>query len=238
MRPSHRMAKFSWMAGFAGLLIVIIGGPAWTDESAKQDGTEVSFQRLALAPFLVGRRHPRMDASMDNTLSCPINEICVDDPTIAPQAGEMMTRLVQAKLRSRFGQNVVSLDEVYAAHTGIRLDSDTDTPRTLARKMGRATSADLVIVGTVWRYRQPGAIEGLPDMPASVAFAVYLVDVETGRRLWRGFYDGTQDIATNNLFNVSKRLKMGTRWLSADALARHGVDEALNPLSGRIHPDR
>ena len=238
MNLLNRIGKLTQLVGMAGLIVVITAAWAFPDEPADHIRSAIYFDRLALAPFLVGRRLPQMDASMDDTLSCPIDDICVHDPTIAPNAGDIMTQLVQAKLFSRFGPNVVPLDEVYAAQLQTVLDADHDTPRTLARKLGRATSADLVMVGVVWRYRQPGAIDGLPEMPASVAFAVYLIDVKNGRQLWRGLYNGTQTPVTDNVLNASQQIKMGVRRLSADALARLGVDEALNPLPGQLRPLR
>lgn len=194
------------------------------------------FKRIAVAPFLVGHRQPRMDASMDDTLSCPLDQVCSDDPTIAPEAGMTLTRLVQAAMDQRFSTHLVLSDEVDLGYTGLRLNNAQDTPRSLAQQLGQAVSADLMVIGAVWRYRERDPVEGVPDIPASVAFAIYLVEVETGRRLWRGLYNGTQKFATQNILNLSKQLKMGTRWLSAAELARHGVREAMDTFPGRIRP--
>ncbi len=232
-----------WIRGVSSLrflLALLIGGfaqqMAWAEENSEERQADIRFKHMAVAPFLVGQRHPQMDAAMDDTLSCPIDRICIDDPTIEPQAGEMMTILLHATLRSRFGQHMIPLDRVRQAQTGLGLDPALDTPNTLAQQLGQALSADLIMVGTVWRYRKRNAIEGIPDMPASVAFAVYLVEVETGRRLWRGLYDGTQEVATKNIFNLGKQLKMGVQWLSADELARHAVKEALDRFPNHVKP--
>lgn len=219
------------------LLIVGVAQPmVRAEENAEDRQAIIRFKRMAVAPFLVGRRYPKMDAVMDETLSCPIDRICIEDPTIEPQAGEMMTILLNATLRSRYGQHMIPLAEVRQAHAGLRLDSSRDTPGTLAQNLGRALSADLVMVGTVWRYRERNAIEGVPDMPASVAFAVYLVEVDSGQRLWRGLHDVTQEVATKNIINLGKQLKMGVQWLSADDLARHAVKEALRKFPDRVKP--
>ena len=226
----------------AALLAAVMGLTAMSSpalhaqEPTEERITEVFFHRIAVAPFLVGHRQPNMDETLDDTLSCPINQICVDDPSIQPDAGPMMQRLVYSALKGRFDKHVVPMDQVQAAYTGIRLDGSKDSPRTMARRMGQSLSADLMLVGTVWRYRDRDAIEGIPDRPASVAFALYLVEAETGRRLWRGIFDMAQEFVLRDMARFSDRIRMGFKWLSADELARHGVKEVFRPFPTHIKP--
>lgn len=203
-------------------------------ESTEERLPAVLFERIAVAPFLVGHRPPHMDASLDDTLSCPINDICVEDPSIQSNAGAMLMRMVYATLKHRFDQHVIPLDQVQTAYTGIRLDGAKDSPRTMALRMGDSLSADLMVVGTVWRYRDRGALAGFPDKPASVAFALYVVESKTGRRIWRGVFDEAQEIALRDMAKFTKRIKMGLKWLTADELARHGVQEVFRPFPRSI----
>ena len=83
--------------------------------------------------------------------------------------------------------------------------------------------ADIVLVGTVWRFREKGTVIETPDSPASVAFAVYLVEVVSGKRLWRGAFDGTQKTLSEDVLGGLKQINMGLRWLSGNELARYGV---------------
>ena len=80
-----------------------------------------------------------------------------------------------------------------------------------------------MLVGTVWRFREKGTDIEIPDSPASVAFAVYLVDVVSGKRLWRDAFDGTQKTLSEDVLGGLRQIKMGLRWLSANELARYGV---------------
>ena len=68
-----------------------------------------------------------------------------------------------------------------------------------------------------------GALTDVPDSPASVGFALYLIDVNTGARLWRSAFDGTQKALTEDVLAGLKNLDMGLHWLSAEELARYGV---------------
>lgn len=209
------------------MMLALLVNPNQQSCSAEETNRQVAFDTMALLPFLVGRHEPNVDETVDNTLSCPIGQICMDDPTILPYAGQYLTRELHQRLDIRFGEHVLPLETVKDAYPPLALDDRSDTPRSLARTMGRSLKADLIVIGTVWRYRDRGAIEGIPDSPASVAFAIYLIEANSGRQLWRGIYDGTQETVLGDLFKAKERLKMGLKWLTADELARHGVREVM-----------
>jgi len=233
MKRSYWVLKFS-LTFLLNLTAVIPG--VWAEGRQQEPQAEILFKRLAVAPIFVGHRIPKLDETLDDTLSCKISDICVDDPAIDPGAGAMMTRLVNSTLINRFGQNVVPLDEVQSSYAGLRLDDTRDTPRTLIQRLGKALSADLMVVGTLWRYRDRGAIEGFPEKPASVAFALYLVEAETGRHIWRGIFDETQEYALKDMAKFTDRIKMGLKWLTADELARYGVKQTLSAFPSYVIP--
>jgi hypothetical protein len=218
------------------LLVLAPGLGAAEQQQEKEPRPEIFFKRLAVAPIFAGHRIPKLDEALDDTLSCTISEICINDPDIGPGAGPMMTRLVYSILHHRFGANVISMEDVQSAYTGIRLVDTRDTPRTLVRRMGKVLSADLVIFGMVWRYRDFSANDGVPKQPASVAFALYLVDAGSGRRIWRGVFNETQEYVFNNMFKFTDRVKMGLKWLTADELARYGVKLTLDKFPSNVIP--
>ena len=215
----------------ASLLVAALPAGA-APQPSPVPGAPPVLRRVAVASFLEGRRQPEMDESMDRTLSCPIGEICREDPSILPNAGITLTRLVQQALKVRFGDQVVPRRRVRDAEMQIALDQAKDTPRSLAMRLGRLLDVDVVVIGTVWRYRNRGAIEGVPDTPASVAFALYFIDAKDGRRLWRGLFDASQHTVLENVLKAGEQLKLGLKWLSADELAARGVKEVL----GRFPP--
>ncbi len=202
-----------------------------------QTSVRITFKRAAVASFLVGRRQPQLNQSADQTLACPLRRICVDDPSILPHAGITLTRLVDQQLRLRFGQQVLPRQEVKTAETGLKLNPETDTPLTMAKALGRALDVDVVVMGTVWRYRdRTPAQSGMPDRHASVAFAVYMINVSTGRIIWNSLFDETQKPLTDNLLEAKKQIKMGLKWLSADELAQHGVRQVFASFPTNILP--
>ena len=93
----------------AALLVLTSTPGAWAEapQQEPQPQTEIFFKRLAVAPVFTGHRIPKLDETLDDTLSCKISEICMDDPTIGPGAGTMVTKLVYSTLYHRFGSNLV-----------------------------------------------------------------------------------------------------------------------------------
>jgi hypothetical protein len=192
----------------------------------KMDLSELTFQSMAVMPFLIGKLESP-DNPIEKPLSQPLPQMLADNYNVKETAGQVMTRLVHETLSARFRDKMVSAETVTEAFVEISRDQAIDTPRKLAMKLGEVIGADLVVVGTLWRFREKGVEAETLERSASIAFAVYLVDVSTGKRLWRGAFDGTQKALTEDVLGGLKTIKMGIRWLSANELARYGVKQVF-----------
>lgn len=193
----------------------------------KTDLSELTFQRMAVMPFLIGKLESP-DQPVEKPLSQPLLQMLADNYNVKEKNGQVMTQLVHEALSARFRDKMVPVETVAEAFEDISKDQTIDTPRKLAMKLGDVTGADLVVVGTLWRFREKGAEAETLEGSASVAFAVYLVDVPTGKRVWRGAFDGTQKALTEDVLGGLKAIKMGIRWLSADELARYGAKQVFH----------
>jgi len=201
-----------------------INGNAETDHtsSGNADLSTRQFKRIAVMPFLVGKLESP-EEPVEKPLSQPLKQLNIDAANLAERADRIMTRLVNDVLQIRFEDQMVSMEEAAAVYADVIRDSTLDTPRKLAKKFGENLQADLVVVGTIWRFREKEMVTEIPDSPASVAFAVYLIEVAGGKRLWRNAFDGTQKILSEDILGGLKQIKMGLRWLSVNELARYGV---------------
>ena len=233
----HRVHRFALLAlVFLTWLAWGINAPCHAAPPPDAETAFVEFRKLAVMPLFAGSRRPNIDESMDRTLNCSVEELCAGVQEIAPGASRSLTRMVYEALRLKFGAQVVSMDRSQVAFAETVTDESSETPRMLAQGLGRKLGADYVVVGTVWRFRDRGEVPGVPDSPASVAFALYLVEVKTGRRMWRGVFDETQRPLTDNLLQARQSLKMGVKWLSARELARFGVEQVMKsfPAEGDL----
>jgi len=210
------------------VLILLSGNPIHGSAEADHTSSEnadlstLQFNRIAVMPFLLGKLESP-EEPVEKPLSQPLKQLKIDSAILADGADQIITRLVYDVLQIRFADQLVSMEESAAVYADIIRDQTLDTPRKLAKKIGENLHADLVVVGTIWRFREKGTFNEMPDSPASVAFYVYLMEVAGGKRLWRNAFDGTQKTLSEDVLGGLKQIKMGLRWLSANELARYGV---------------
>lgn len=185
--------------------------------------------QIALMPFLMGQLESP-NAPIAKPLSKSLTQLEIDSQDMPADADRVMTRIVNAELKLRVEERLVAPDRVAEAYRTLVTDPALDTPRKRAVRLGEALDTQAVMVGTVWKYRERGALLDMPEGAASVGFALYLIDSKTGVRLWRGTFDGTQKALTQDVLGRLKHLEMGLRWLSAEELARYGVKSVLRKL--------
>ena len=99
------------------------------------------------------------------------------------------------------------------------------------RELGEAVYADAVLIGRVRRFRERVGDEWGVKSPASVAFALELVDVRRGDVIWSASFDETQKSLSENIFAIGDIIsERGVRWLSAEQLAHEGIKKGVAQL--------
>jgi len=221
---SKRLAICAMIAVWciAGLLI---DGYHWRRAAgqSRAEPIDTQWEKIGVMSFFKGRR----SADTGESLTCPICELTFVSENIKDGAARALTGCVQEALERRHGAKAIALDEVSSAYQEIPRDDTKDTPRSLARKTGEALAADFMIAGTLWRYRDRVRDPLGPGRGASVAFDMYLIEVSSGKTLWKARFDETQRPLTKDIRGAKVLLKKGVKWLSADELARYGVEEAF-----------
>ena len=199
-------------------------------QSTQGSLVDITVKKIALMPFQVGPME-----SPDTPITKPVSQRSAEDAMIESQdlpdgTNLVMNRLVNAALKFRYAERLVPADLVEEVYRTLALDQTLNTQRKRAIALGNALEANLVMVGSIWWFRERGALKHLPDTPAAVGFGLYLIDARTGARLWRGRFEGTQEALTADLLGGVERLDMGLQWLSATELARYGVRSVLRTL--------
>jgi hypothetical protein len=156
---------------------------------------------------------------------CPVCDLTYDSGALLPDCDKTLTRYVQDALEKKHGNRVFPLPLVARTYSQIPLDDRRDTPLALSQKVGKLLGANLMTVGSVWKYRDRVGGAGAVSSPASVAFALHVVDVESGRILWSKSFAQTQRSLSENILNVKAFFEQGAKWLTADELASFGVKE-------------
>jgi hypothetical protein len=196
-------------------------------QQSARDLAAIKVKRIAVMPFIRGLPDTRIDQPMRRLLYCSVANLCFNIKELKANADELMTRNLQDALQKKYGEQLVPLQIVQPAYSGLPKNPYSDTPPSLAVALGRKLDADHIMVGTVWRYQERiGSATGSPH-PASVAFALYVLNVETGMPVWEAAYEKTQQSLSENILNYKEFFNMGARWLTADELARYGIDQVL-----------
>jgi len=190
---------------------------------SRAEPIKVQWEKIGVMPFFKGKQSPDKGES----LNCPICDLYFRSENIKDGADRAITRYVQEVLERRYKDKVISLEEVSRLYQEIPRDDTKDTPRSLAQKAGEALGTDLMIVGTVWRYRDRVRDPMGPERGASVAFDMYLIEVSSGKTVWKAKFDETQRPLTEDIRGAKVLIKKGAKWLSADELASYGVEEAF-----------
>jgi curli biogenesis system outer membrane secretion channel CsgG len=92
---------------------------------------------------------------------------------------------------------------------------------------GKRAGADAVLVGHIFRFNERKGNRASVESPASVAFDLHLIDVETGRILWSASCDETQRPLTDNILEIGTFMKRGASWVTAEELAQGDLETML-----------
>ncbi|MDY6856086.1 MAG: hypothetical protein SWO11_15550 [Thermodesulfobacteriota bacterium] len=213
-------------------LLLLING-CMSPDRLSTDEPGLSYEKtkkIGVMPFLKGKHYTDIDDPTDKTLTCRLDQLCFDSDILEGKADEILTRLLSNKLKESFAVRLILLDEITDTYKEMDIDIEVETPRSLALKLGKQLGATHMILGVVWRYTDRVGTAVAVNRPASVAFAVYLLDVETKEKLWKGVFDRTQQPLSENILDAPDFFRHGAKWLSASELARFGVGKVVKSL--------
>ena len=208
------------LASALALVLLLAVGPGFA-EPTDSTAPAVALERIGVMPFFKGS----FGSSITESMVCPVCDLTYDSGALLPDCDKTLTRYVQDALEKKHGNRVFPLPLVARTYSQIPLDDRRDTPLALSQKVGKLLGANLMTVGSVWKYRDRVGGAGAVSSPASVAFALHVVDVESGRILWSKSFAQTQRSLSENILNVKAFFEQGAKWLTADELASFGVKE-------------
>ena len=199
---------------------------------ARSGLSTVKVQRIALMPFVRGLHNSSLGDPMNRLLYCTMSDLCFNIKEVKGNADELMTGFLQEALQKSYTGALIPAPTVQSAYAELPKYPATDTPQSLAIALGRKLQTDHVMVGIVWRYKERVGTAQASASPASVAFTLYLLNVEQGISVWQATFDKTQQALSDNLLNAKEFFSMGARWLTAEELARFGIKQVIGETGG------
>ena len=94
---------------------------------------------------------------------------------------------------------------------------------TLARMVGEKMNCNGVLESTVRRFKERVGGRYSIETPASVAFAMRLISIDSGRVVWSAKFDESQKSVMENILEWNKANTRGFTWITAEELMREGI---------------
>jgi hypothetical protein len=200
----HRIVASFALALGAALLAACAQNLVQVRESA--DPSRIAFSRVAVVPF---RAAPRPGAA-----------------TLRPDVPALVASYLAESFAAHGIDAVPPSDVVHALG-----DEGTELPLgTLASAMRDRFGAEALVTGRVHRFRERGGEALGTTQPASVGFDVRIYSTTDGKLLWAGVFDHTQVALSENALTAAQYPGSGTRWLTAEELARWGAGRMVREL--------
>ena len=105
--------------------------------------------------------------------------------------------------------------------------ANSGKPLYLAREAGQQLNYDAVLITSIERYRERDGSDYAIITPASVAFSLRLLAVESGQIIWSSDFDQEQQAFLENILK-SRSTGSGFRWLTVEELTSAGLTKKLD----------
>ncbi len=201
----------------ASLAIVLVGvgcQPALVRGRASPALRDHSILKVAVVPLAISPGIPAATAGAGTT------------PEVAATiVAHQLTEALAAR-----GIEVVAPSDVGRALELAGEDPAKPRPLVAARVAEREFGADAILTGTLIRWVERGGSARGAAEPAAVGFEVDLRATPAAARLWNATFDERQKPLGENVLVTSQYPGGGTRWLTAEELARWGANQLVDAI--------
>jgi hypothetical protein len=142
-------------------------------------------------------------------------------------ANLMITRMFTRQLSMNTKLQIVSREEINELMSSRNVDSFNRETFPNGISLLRNKGIDGAVMGQVSRYTERTGNALSVREPASVAFEIYLLNVQNGAVIWSAAFDRTQKALSENVLAVGSFLKGGGTWQTGETLARLGIEEVV-----------
>ncbi len=216
--------------------VLCMGCPKSPPVPAKhmQAPTSIEYDKIAVLPFV------RMESN-ELEMQSPVSGEVFDSCPIIQNAEATLWNILEHNLDSRPEIIRVPSEQVRAAINGISLEEslnlsmDGEYQLAVAKNAG----ADAALFGFAYCFRERTGTAYASMDPASVGFNLLLVEVESGKLLWKARFEEQQQPLSENVLEARIFIERGAKFVSAADLAREGIRGMVEQLpsgGGVVNP--
>lgn len=148
---------------------------------------------------------------------------------VAERADSFLTDHLFSLMKNKKKYHLIPPGQAQGVISGLLLSENRMKSKELellvdtAKKLGAQT----LFTGHVYRYEERVGNTFSVEQPASVAFDLHLIAVNSGRIIWSAVFDETQKSLSENLFRFPEFMAREGKWIRADQLALSGLKQML-----------
>jgi hypothetical protein len=135
---------------------------------------------------------------------------------------QAMNEILSDELGGKEKIRFVGIDQIAAFDL-----TGSENQLTLARMVGERANCNAVLESSVKRFVERVGGRYSVESPASVAFDMRLISIESGSILWSTKFDEYQKSVMENIYEWNKANTRGFVWITAEELMREGVKAKL-----------
>jgi hypothetical protein len=181
-------------------------------------------------PFVKGCRCTEVPSGDNGLLDCRLSAINYPVEFYSDGASQKISAILHEELQKKYGPAVKDYESGLFAFKRLTRDNPHSTLRSVASDFGRRLGAGYIMVGILENYiEREGRAAGV-ERPASVGFSLYVVHAATGSVVFEGTYSERQQSLTENVLQAPTFFKRGARWVTAEELAREGIEDILQEI--------
>jgi hypothetical protein len=207
------------------VLIVLVGSSCQLQQVPQKDKPVVPALDTIV---LIGFRRALSPSQASGLMRSPISGAVFSAEPVSEEVADGLSDSLFEMLTKKDGQKWVPPREAAAAFSRIASSNPTLTDRDIYVRIGETLSAEGVLGGHVFRWREREGTDYAASRPASVAFDLYLMSAGDGVILWKARFDKTQISLSENLLDIQTFVKAKGRWMTAGELAEIGLTEVVD----------
>jgi hypothetical protein len=206
------------------VLIVLIGSSCQLQQVPQEDKPVVPALETIV---LIGFRPALSRSQASGLMRSPISGAVFSAEPVSEEVADGLSGSLFEMLTKKDGQKWVPPREAAAAFSRLASSNPTLTDRDIYVRIGETLSAEGVLGGHVYRWREREGTDYAASRPASVAFDLYLMSAGDGAILWKARFDKSQISLSENLLDIQTFVKAKGRWMTAGELAEIGLTEVV-----------
>ena len=177
---------------------------------------------------VVGFRPAMSPWDKPDMIRSPISGAVFMAQPVAQDVVDRMTENLFSILVNDKGYDLISPNQARGVFESIVSSDQSLEDIEIFQKIGQTFSADTVLVGYVYRWREREGTDYSVNRPASTAFDLYLIRSYDRAILWKGRFDKTQRSLSENILDMDTFIKGKGRWMTVERLAELGLNEVMS----------